>query len=125
MARPRELNQEVLDKARTYLNEYTTSIPSRVGLALHLKIHRDTIYDWESKADKDELYASFSDILGEIDAEQEQKLFDKGLTGDFNSTITKLMLTKHGYSDKTQQELTGANGGELTIQIVRFGDKDK
>jgi len=123
MARPRELNQEVLDKARTYLNEYTTSIPSRVGLALHLKIHRDTIYDWESKADKDELCASFSDILGEIDAEQEQKLFDKGLTGDFNSTITKLMLTKHGYSDKTQQELTGANGGELTIQIVRFGDK--
>jgi len=27
-------------------------------------------------------------------------LVNKGLTGDFNATITKLMLANHGYSEK-------------------------
>ncbi len=38
-------------------------------------------------------------------------LVDGGLNEDFNSTITKVMLTKHGYADR--QELTGANGEKL------------
>jgi len=76
-------------------------------------------------AEDADIYQEFSDILKELDADQEIKLLNSGLTGDFNSTITKLILTKHGYSDKTQQELSGPNGGDLTIQLVRFSDAAK
>ena len=40
---------------------------------------------------------------------QEKDLINKGLTGDFNSTITKLILTKHGYSDKQDIDHSGIN----------------
>ena len=33
---------------------------------------------------------------------QEDLLKEGGLIGDFNSTIAKLFLTKHGYSDKQE-----------------------
>lgn len=122
MARPRELTQELLDKAESYLMSYQTVIPSRAGLALFINVARSTIYEWESK--KDAINVEFSDILSKLDEMQEQVLINSGLSGDFNSTITKLMLTKHGYSDKTQQELSGPNGGELTIQLVRFSDSN-
>jgi hypothetical protein len=122
MARPLELNDQLIDLARSYLTDYTTAIPSRAGLSKHLKINRDTIYDWEKKAKDSDVHQQFSDILKQLDADQEIKLLNSGLTGDFNSTITKLILTKHGYSDKTQQELTGAGGEAITIQIVKFGD---
>jgi hypothetical protein len=47
-------------------------------------------------------------------------LIAKGLSGDFNSAIAKLVLGKHGYHDRV--ESTGADGGPIqnkwTIEIV-------
>jgi hypothetical protein len=37
-------------------------------------------------------------------------LMSKGLTNEFNSTITKLMLANHGHSEKTSTDIT--SGGE-------------
>ena len=42
-------------------------------------------------------------------------LIAKGLKGEFNASITKLMLTKHGYTDK-QDVTTG--GKELPTPII-------
>lgn len=101
MARPTKLTDELLESAEDYLSNYTTQIPSVAGLALHLGVSRETIYAW----DNDNISDKFSDILSRVRSLQETKLVDKGLTGEFNSTITKLMLTKHGYSDRTEQEI--------------------
>jgi hypothetical protein len=46
---------------------------------------------------------------------QESKLLNEGLKGNFNATITKLILTKHGYSDRIEQELSGNLEKPVTI----------
>jgi hypothetical protein len=92
------------DKSTSYEHRITVKLPSIEGLARHLKVARSTIYEWESK------YPEFSDILEDIRAEQAQRLIEKGLSGDYNSTISKLILTKHGYSDKSETDVT--SGGK-------------
>ena len=66
-------------------------IPTIEGLSVYLNVSRSTVYKW--KGDN----AEFSDILEDLMARQAKELFSNGLTGDFNPTITKLILTKHGY----------------------------
>ena len=121
--RPTEYSQEVLDKTYDYLNrawiEAKDEIQTIAGLALFLKISRDTIYDWSSQEDKKE----FSDIVKNILSEQEKTLVNKGLNGKFNASITKLMLTKHGYSDK--QELMGKDGEKLELGVVILPKRDE
>ena len=57
---------------------------------------------------------TFSNIFEKLMSEQEKVLVNKGLTGDYNSTIAKLILTKHGYSDKQDIDL-----GEKTFEHIR------
>jgi hypothetical protein len=107
MARPTDYNEEILAKAISYVDNYDTegldhAIPSVAGLARYLGVARSTIYDWASQEEK----KAFSDILQTLLAEQENTLINKGLTSKFNSTITKLILTKHGYSDKMETDIT-------------------
>ena len=45
-------------------------------------------------------------------------LTNGGLAGQLNSTITKLMLTKHGYHDKAE----GNQGVSITVNVNRDGD---
>ncbi len=80
-------------------------LPSIEGLALFLKVSRDTLYEWEKN------YQEFSDILEKVKQSQAERLLNNGLSGDYNSTISKLILTKHGYVDK--QEITGKDGKDL------------
>ena len=98
------------DKSTSYEHRIRVNLPSIEGLARYLNIARSTLYLWEKE------HQEFSDILGDIKAEQAQRLIKNGLSGDYNSTISKLILTKHGYSDK--QEITGANGKDLIPQPI-------
>lgn len=97
--RPSDYTPELVEKAREYVEKEHESpaFLSVAGLAHYLGVARSTIYDWASQEDKKE----FSDILENILTAQELFLTSGGLKGTYNSTITKLMLTKHGYSDKT------------------------
>ncbi|CRL46012.1 hypothetical protein SGGMMB4_04219 [Sodalis glossinidius str. 'morsitans'] len=103
---------ESLTKANEYLmGGYETVgdvVPSIAGLACYLGKSRSRVYEYS------EQNAEFKDILEGILALQENRLINKGLQGEFNATIAKLMLTKHGYSDK--QELTGKDGGALQVE---------
>ncbi len=104
MARPTDYNDEILKKAQSYLDllpedEETHSIE---GLADYINISRSNIYLWASQEDKKE----FSDILERIREKQAKKLISKGLRGEFNASITKLMLSKHGYVEKSETDIT-------------------
>ena len=118
--RPTKYTKEFLQTARDYLENYSDhgdAIPSVAGLAVVSKIRRETLHEWAKAEDKEE----FSNILGEILAKQEQTLISNGLTGDFNPTIVKLVLGKHGYSDKADNTNThqGPNGEPLaTVEVV-------
>jgi hypothetical protein len=117
--RPTKYSDEVLGTAVDYLYRYDEEpyndvFPSVVGLACVLKISKSTLYDWASQDEKEE----FSDILVQINQSQERVLLSKGLTGDFNSAITKLVLGKHGYHDKQDTEITGKDGKPIEIDQV-------
>ncbi len=114
--RPTKYNDEILAKAVDYLYRYEEEpyndvFPSVLGLACALKLGKSTLYDWAGQEGKQE----FSDILEQINQSQEKVLLTKGLTNDFNSAITKLVLGKHGYHEKQQTELSGVDGKPIEI----------
>jgi hypothetical protein len=112
--RPTLYTPELLEAANTYARDWENierTRPSIAGLALYLNIARETVRAWSNSPDKEE----FSVIVERILTMQEQVLFDKGLTGDFNASIVKLGLTKHGYSDKLDGTLSG---GDKPIEVV-------
>jgi hypothetical protein len=110
MGRPTDYTEEVLEKAKDYLTNFNTehshTIPSVVGLAKVLGKHKDTLYEWAKDPNKEE----FSDTLRQINNDQEFELVEGGLTNKFNSSITKLALGNHGYSDKQESDIT--SGGK-------------
>lgn len=112
MGRPTIYSQELLEKAVSYIvryEEYGDEIPSNVGLALHLGISQRILNYWANDEDKKD----FLHILDCIQSKQQQVLINKGLNGDFNSNICKLVLGKHGFHDKQETELSGPGGGPI------------
>ena len=78
-----------------YLDVCKTNLylPTVEGLAVHLCVARATIYRWREDHD------DFRDILKQILAPQASMLIQNGLKGEVNSTMTKLMLSKHKGED--------------------------
>ena len=90
-----------------YENKLKVNLPTIEGLATHLDVNRDTLYAWAKEE------AEFSDILEALKEKQAGRLINNGLSGDYNPTITKLFLSKHGYVDKTEH--TGEGGGPIAF----------
>lgn len=103
IGRPSKYCQELLEAAEAYLVNYEAAgdlVPSVVGLAISIGISKSTCYEWAKYEDR----KAFSDILTRVENLQEQKLMQGGLGGDFNPAITKMMMTKHGYSDRIETD---------------------
>lgn len=89
--------QALINRINEYIESHASKgdiVPSVAGLAYELEVSRRTIQDWANKDD---------DILRTLDrlkAKQERLLLSGGLGNTMNATITKLMLSNHGYSDK-------------------------
>lgn len=101
--RPTHYSDEIARKSREYLSIYETlgdAVPSVAGLSLYIDRARSTIYQWAANTNNKE----FADILDKINATQENVALSKGLRGDYNSQIVKLLLGKHGYSDKVESQ---------------------
>lgn len=107
VGRPSEL-AGCLGKAKEYLlggyETFGDVVPSVAGLACYLGKHKSTMYDY---ADQNK---EFSDTLEAIKTLQESKLLNGGLSGSFNATITKLMLSNHGYSEKQEIDNKSSDG---------------
>ena len=108
--RPTLYNDTIANKAREYIKnyqEYGHAMPSIVGMAVALNVGKSTLYDWANTEGN-----KFSDILAECMDNQELVLFNNALTNQFNATIAKLALGKHGYSEKTETNHSGTLGLE-------------
>ena len=108
--RPTKYSQRMFDEAQDYIDNYSRhghAIPSAVGLCKVLGVSRSTIYKWGDE------YEAFSDVLDALHERQELVVVNKSITGDYNSTISKLILTKHGYSDGTDSDVNF--NGQLAI----------
>lgn len=122
IGRPSGYSPEILEKTQAYINlcqdeedEFHSTrgeksdgyqrlirvkLPTIEGLAVHLDVNRTTIYEWESS------YPEFSNILERLKAKQADALLNNGLSGDYNPVIAKMILSKHGYTEKTETDIT-------------------
>ena len=118
--RPTKYNQTILDKTADYLENFKTSygdiIPTVQGLTLLLEISDETVSNWKKQKDKKQFFG----MLEKLKKKQHQALINGGISGDFNSNITKLVLTKHGYRDKQDNTLAGADGGPIEVKDSKF-----
>ncbi len=100
-------------KSVTYKHDFVIKVPTIEGLAKYLHIHKDTVHDWKKK------HAEFSDLIGDLLAEQADRLINNGLNGTYNPTIAKVLLTKHGYREG--HEVANPDGSN----VFRPSDADK
>jgi hypothetical protein len=116
--RPSIYTAEIVKKAWSYVDggweEVGDPVPSVAGLACEIGIRRETCHAWAKDETKE-----FSNILSAIAEKQERQLLKGGLLNVFNASITKMMMTKHGYSDATKNELSGPEGGAIPVEIKR------
>ena len=120
VGRPSKYNAELQAQADAYVHNWMEfdTIPSRVGLCCYLGIAKSTSHEWEGQ------YPHFSDTCKAIEALQEREALNKGISGDFNSQITKLVLANHGYSDRQAIDHTSTDGSmsPTRIEIVSPDD---
>jgi len=118
---PTKYNQDVVKTTLDYLENFSkyefNEIPSITGLSRALDISDDTLQRWNKQKEKKEFYG----ILQKILKKQHDVLISKGLSGEFNSNICKLVLGKHGYHD--QSKIEQKIGFELESWIDKVGEK--
>jgi hypothetical protein len=113
---------ETLSMMNTYLETYEEEgqvLPTIAAFSRFVKVNKDTLYEWEKK------HSEFKEAMDDLRAAQETALINNGLAGTYNSTITKLILSKHGYSDK--QEISGPEGQPVQVEtweLVGVKSKD-
>lgn len=101
--RPTKYTHELLEKAWHYVEnyeEYGHAFPSDIGLASACGISDATLYSWAKDDDKPE----FLEILEKVNRDQQFVAWNKGLRGEYNANLVKLLLGKHGFSDKQTLE---------------------
>lgn len=104
------------EKYEMFDNKLKVKLPTIEGFARFLGVNKTTLYEWE-KDHKD-----FSNALDKIRTEQQERLINSGLSGDYNSTIAKLILSSnHGMREKTDTDLTT---GGLAIQFSNAFKKE-
>lgn len=116
IGRPTTWSLELEAESWEYVDNFADhghAVPSVVGLCKVIGRSRECVYNWAKDPAK-----GFSDILSAINENQELVTFNKSLTGDYNATIAKLLLGKHGYHDKQDTSHTAAPG-DVSIEIVR------
>ena len=118
MARPTKYSDELLEKANGYLLQYTRLIPSNQDLCLHLNISESTLYDWAQK------HEEFSDILARVKLTQFAVAMDGGLGGDMNANLVKLLMGKHGLSEKSQVDQTSSDGSMTAPTVIQLVAKE-
>ena len=122
--RPATYEAAMVGQSREYIEqheEFDDPVPTVAGLACVLGVTRKTVYEWSKDPKKPE----FSDILEELAQKQERVLIKNSLLGAFNAPISKMMLTKHGYSDKVENDHTSSDGSMTPQQIIlRAADDD-
>jgi hypothetical protein len=130
--RPTKYCEEILHLAQEYINkpffetvtkdvptkngietvayERPNGIPSIAGLAVCLKVSRETIYRWSEK------HSDFCDTLEELKVKQKEFLLYHGLTKGYDSSFAKFVsVNMTDMSDKKEVE-TNAQPISVTIK---------
>lgn len=86
------------------------AFPSAIGMCDVINVAKSTVYDWAKRDDN-----CFSDILDKINDRQQLVAFNKGMKNEYNASLVKLLLGKHGYHDKQDSTHSGPDGNPIEI----------
>jgi len=136
--RPNEFKEEYIDKVEEYLASNTdeevrvvqlksdkgyekfehklkVKLPTIEGFAGFIGVSKKSVYNWE-KENREFLHA-----LDKIRIEQQNRLINMGLSGEYNPTIAKLILSSnHGMREKSDV----TSDGEALPVLVKFLDEN-
>lgn len=122
MARPTKYNKTYAERVSDYLAEKEKGkllasgktihgLPSIANYCAYVNIHVDTANEWEKR------HPEFSEALDKIRERQHEKLIEYGLSKEFDSGLTKLILSKnHGYVEQTENRNVGMTYAEWCEQ---------
>lgn len=116
--RPTKLTPELIAKAEKYLDDNDALgpgalLPTIERLCLTLGIDDDTYYEWRQKNDR------FSGIAKRLRLSSADKLQQNSLAGRWNPLISKLLLSKHGYVEKTEQDISHSGAVSFVNDVPR------
>jgi len=112
--RPSKYTEDMPARVRYYIKSCTNVLPSQAGFAHSIDVSKRTIVRWKKKNEE------FCQALERLHTVQHNELIQKGLTGEYNPTICKLILcSNHGY--KKRIDVT-TNNDMITPQIVNYAD---
>lgn len=123
--RPTKYTEELVAAAEAYVSggwkDLGDKVPSIVGLAMEIGVSCETCHTW----DKEEGKEAFSDILMRVRNGQHRELINGGLGGEFSPVITKMMMTKHGYSDRQELDHKSSDGSMTPKGMAHFYAEDE
>lgn len=109
-------NAEIQRKAEEYIDyflkpetkpaDFEEEVPTSAGLALHIRKATSTVYKWEDEEGKE----AFKDVMDLIRYVTEVRGVSRGLRGEYNPVITKLILGKCGYHDSQKLDHASTDG---------------
>lgn len=91
-------------------------LPTIEDFATHLDVNKTTLYEWRKE------HTEFSNSLDKILAEQQKRLLNMGLSGHYNSTIAKLILSNnHNMKDQTENTIKASQEDRDMINGALYG----
>lgn len=101
----------------TYEEKLNVKLPTIQGLSLWIGCNIDTLHEWGK------VHPEFSDALQDLKKVQHDKLIEGSMSGKYNSTIAKLMLSSnHGYVER--KDVT-TDGDKLNPNDAQKGEANK
>lgn len=122
--KPTTYKPEYIEEVDEYLNtagREQTTLPTRVGFAKFIGVHRSTVNEWEH------LHPKFKKALEEIDAEQKEQLMNDGMYGgkEINSTMAIFLLkVNHNMIEKSAMDVT-SEGKKLEAPHIVIRTKNE
>ena len=99
--------------------------PTLTRFAASKGVTRDTLHEWANAKDENERlkHPEFSDAYKVARQLQESVLVEGATAGVYNAQFS-IFTAKNilGWRDKTEQEITGASGGPLLMQVATDND---
>ena len=118
VGRPTKYNPQYILMVEDYLKrnqdeEEVVRLPTISGFASEIGFPEKTLYAWANNEPE------FRKALDKIKEEQKKRLLNKGLSGDYNSTIAKLILSaNHGMREGKDITTDGEKISGNTIEII-------
>ncbi len=100
----------MIKKLQDYIANCPDTVPSLAGFGLVVGVTSKTLHEWKSweiselDQEKYPRFAEFRYMLERLNQHQEQCALNAGATSDWSPVIAKLVLAKHGYTDKVSVE---------------------